>query len=208
LKSSPLSYTPNEFREPRTEGIVAMRIGYARVSTEEQNLDLQLAALKEAGCPRIFTDTSSGARLDRLGLREALSHVREDDTVVVWKLDRLGRTVKGLVDLVNQFETQHVHFKSLTDSIDTTTPAGRFFFHVMASLAQMERELLIERTQAGLAAARRQGRVGGRKRKMTEPKMKAAKNLLAAGTPPREVAQSLGVSVPTLYRWVPAGSRV
>jgi DNA invertase Pin-like site-specific DNA recombinase len=101
-----------------------------------------------------------------------------------------------------------VHFKSLTDSIDTTTPAGRFFFHVMASLAQMERELLIERTQAGLAAARRQGRVGGRKRKMTEPKMKAAKNLLAAGTPPREVAQSLGVSVPTLYRWVPAGSRV
>jgi len=108
---------------------------------------------------------------------------------------------------VNQFETQHVHFKSLTDSIDTTTPAGRFFFHVMASLAQMERELLIERTQAGLAAARRQGRVGGRKRKMTEPKVQAAKNLLAAGTPPREVAQSLGVSVPTLYRWVPAGSR-
>jgi DNA invertase Pin-like site-specific DNA recombinase len=184
-----------------------MRIGYARVSTEEQNLDLQLAALKEAGCTRIFTDTSSGARLDRLGLREALSHLREDDTLVVWKLDRLGRTVKGLVDLVNQFETQHVHFKSLTDSIDTTTPAGRFFFHVMASLAQMERELLIERTQAGLAAARRQGRVGGRKRKMTEPKVKAAKNLLAAGTPPREVAQSLGVSVPTLYRWVPAGSR-
>ena len=184
-----------------------MRIGYARVSTEEQNLDLQLAALKEAGCTRIFTDTSSGARLDRLGLREALSHLREDDTLVVWKLDRLGRTVKGLVDLVNQFETQHVHFKSLTDSIDTTTPAGRFFFHVMASLAQMERELLIERTQAGLAAARRQGRVGGRKRKMTEPKVQAAKNLLAAGTPPREVAQSLGVSVPTLYRWVPAGSR-
>jgi DNA invertase Pin-like site-specific DNA recombinase len=127
--------------------------------------------------------------------------------LVVWKLDRLGRTVKGLVDLVNQFETQHVHFKSLTDSIDTTTPAGRFFFHVMASLAQMERELLIERTQAGLAAARRQGRVGGRKRKMTEPKVQAAKKLLAAGTPPREVAQNLGVSVPTLYRWVPAGSR-
>jgi DNA invertase Pin-like site-specific DNA recombinase len=105
-----------------------MRIGYARVSTEDQNLDLQLAALKEAGCTRIFTDTSSGARLDRLGLRKALSHLREDDTVVVWKLDRLGRTVKGLVDLVNQLETQHVHFKSLTDSIDTTTPAGRFFF--------------------------------------------------------------------------------
>jgi hypothetical protein len=123
-------------------------------------------------------------------------HVREDDTVVVWKLDRLGRTVKGLVDLVNQFETQHVHFKSLTDSIDTTTPAGRFFFHVMASLAQMERELLIERTQAGLAAARRQGRVGGRKRLMTEPKVKAAKKLLAAGTPSREWRRTLGCLCP------------
>ena len=184
-----------------------MRIGYAQVSTEDQNLDLQLAALKEAGCERVFTDTSSGAHLDRLGLREALSYVREGHTLVVWKLDRLGRTVKGLVDLVNQFETQHVHFKSLTDSIDTTTPAGRFFFHVMASLVQMARELLIECMRAGLAAARRQGRVGGRKRKMTEPKVNAAKKLLAAGTPPREVAQSLGVSVPTLYRWVPAGSR-
>ena len=179
----------------------------ARVSTEEQNLDLQLAALKEAGCTRIFTDTSSGARVDRPGLQEALSHVREGDALVVWKLDRLGRTVKGLVDLVNQLEAQKVHFKSLTDNIDTTTPAGRFFFHVMASLAQMERELLIERTQAGLAAAKRQGRVGGRKRRMTDSKVQAAKKLLAAGTSPREVAQTLGGSVPTLYRWVPAGSR-
>jgi DNA invertase Pin-like site-specific DNA recombinase len=184
-----------------------MRLGYARVSTDDQHLDLQLAALKEAGCTRIFTDTSSGARVDRPGLQEALSHVREGDALVVWKLDRLGRTVKGLVDLVNQLEAQKVHFTSLTDNIDTTTPAGRFFFHVMASLAQMERELLVERTQAGLAAAKRQGRVGGRKRQMTDSKVQAAKKLLAAGTPPREVAQTLGVSVPTLYRWVPAGSR-
>jgi len=184
-----------------------MRIGYGRVSTDDQHLELQLQALKEAGCTRVFTDTSSGARVDRPGLQEALSHVREGDTLVVWKLDRLGRTVKGLVDLVSQLASQKVHFKCITDSIDTTTPAGRFFFHVMASLAQMERELLVERTRAGLAAAKRLGRVGGRKRTMTDAKVRAAKKLLACGTPPREVAQSLGVSVPTLYRWVPAGSR-
>ena len=184
-----------------------MRIGYGRMSTDDQNLALQPAALKEAGCKPVFTDTSGGTRLERLGLQDALSHLREGDAFVVWKLGRLGRTVTGLVDLANRLETQRVHFKSLTDNIDTTTPAGRFFFHVMASLAQMERELLVERTHAGLAVARRQGRAGGRKRKMTEAKVKAAKKLLAAGTPPREVAHSLGVSVPTLYRWVPAGSR-
>ena len=115
--------------------------------------------------------------------------------------------MKGLVDLVNDLETQKVHFQSLTDGIDTKTPAGRFFFHVMASLAQMERELILERTRAGLLAARRQGRVGGRKRRMTEGKVQAARKLLAGGTPPREVATSLGVSVPTLYRWVPAAPR-
>jgi DNA invertase Pin-like site-specific DNA recombinase len=184
-----------------------MRVGYARVSTDDQHLELQLGALKRAGCKRVFTDTASGAHADRPGLREALSHLREGDTLVVWRLDRLGRTVKGLVDLVNELEAQRTHFKSLTDSIDTTTPAGRFFFHVMASLAQMERELLVERTRAGLAAAKRQGRVGGRKRRMTESKVLAAKKLLASGTPPREVAHSLGVSVPTLYRWLPASLR-
>jgi DNA invertase Pin-like site-specific DNA recombinase len=185
-----------------------MLIGYARVSTEDQNLELQLAALKRASCKRIFTDKVSGAKADRPGLRETLSHLRETDTLVVWKLDRLGRSVKGLVDLVNELQERHVHFKSLTDGIDTKTPAGRFFFHVMASLAQMERELIIERTRAGLEAAKRQGRVGGRKRRMTEGKVKAARKLLSSGTPPRDVAQSLGVSVPTLYRWVPASTRM
>lgn len=134
-------------------------IGYARVSTEDQNLDLQMNALRKAGCKQVFTDKTSGANADRLGLNEALSHLREADTLVVWKLDRLGRSVKGLVDLVIDLENQHVHFKSLTDSIDTNTPAGRFFFHVMASLAQIERELIIERTRAGLDAAKRQRRV-------------------------------------------------
>ena len=137
----------------------AMRIGYARVSTRDQNLEMQLDALNRAGCKRIFTDKLSGAQVERPGLNEALSHLREGDTLVVWKLDRLGRSVKGLVDLVNELETQKVHFQSVTDGVDTKTPAGRF--HVMASLAQMERELILERTRAGLEAARCQGRVGG-----------------------------------------------
>jgi DNA invertase Pin-like site-specific DNA recombinase len=155
----------------------------------------------------VFTDRTSGANADRPGLKEALSYLRATDTLVVWKLDRLGRSVKGLVDLVMNLENRQVHFKSVTDSIDTKTPAGRFFFHVMASLAQMERELIVERTRAGLEAARRQGRVGGRKRLMTDKKLSAARKLLGTGTPPQEVAQSLGISVPTLYRWLPASSR-
>jgi len=184
-----------------------MRIGYARVSTEDQNLTLQTDALAKAGCERLFQDQMSGTRADRPGLREAMSHLREGDTLVVWKLDRLGRGVKGLVDLVAELAERKIHFQSLTDQIDTSTPAGRFFFHVMASLAQMERELIVERTRAGLEAGRRQGRVGGRKRLMTEGKVVAARRLLGSGTPPREVAQLLGVSVPTLYRWLPAASQ-
>lgn len=141
-------------------------------------------------------------------LQQIPSHLRETDTLVVWKLDRLGRSVKVLVDLVNELQERHVHFKSLTDGIDTKTTAGRFFFHVMASLAQTERELIIERTRAGLEAAKQQGRIGGRKRPMTEGKVEAARKLLSSGTPPRDVAQGLGVSVPTLYRWVPASTRM
>jgi DNA invertase Pin-like site-specific DNA recombinase len=184
-----------------------MRIGYARVSTEDQNLTLQTDALAKAGCERLFQDHMSGTRADRPGLREAMSHLREGDTLVVWKLDRLGRGVKGLVDLVAELAERKVHFQSLTDQIDTSTPAGRFFFHVMASLAQMERELIVERTRAGLEAARRQGRVGGRKRQMTESKVAAARQLLQGGISPGEVANNLGVSVPTLYRWLPASER-
>ena len=125
----------------------------------------------------------------------------------MWKLDRLGRSVKGLVDLVGELAQQGVQFRSLTDGIDTTTPHGRFFFHMMASLAQMERELIAERTKAGLDAARRRGRMVGRKRRMTPGKIESAKQLLGGGVSPREVAKNLGVSIPTLYRWVPASSR-
>lgn len=184
-----------------------MQLGYARVSTDDQNLELQLDALKRAGCKRVFTDKVSGTRTSRPGLDEALSHAREGDTLTVWKLDRLGRSVKGLVDLVAELELRQVHFKSLTDGIDTKTTAGRFFFHVMASLAQMERELIAERTRAGLAAARKLGRVGGRKRRMTDSKVASARKLLAGGAAPRDVAHDLGVSIPTLYRWLPASAR-
>jgi len=183
-----------------------MLIGYARVSTRDQNPELQREALSRAGCQKIFEDKISGTRTERPGLTQALDMLREGDTLVVWKLDRLGRSVRQLVDLVGNLHTQNVQFRSLTDSIDTGTASGRFFFHVMASLAEMERELIVERTRAGLETAKQLGRKGGRKPKMTESKIGAAKKLLASGVAPREVAQNLGVSVPTLYRWIPAST--
>jgi DNA invertase Pin-like site-specific DNA recombinase len=180
-----------------------MLIGYARVSTQDQNLELQRKALLDAGCEKIFDDKVSGSRSERPGLAQALGMLRDGDTLVVWKLDRLGRSVKHLVDLVGELDGLGVHFKSLTDSIDTSTASGRFFFHVMASLAEMERELAVERTRAGLEVARSLGRVGGRKRKMTDSKLESARKLLAGGVPVKDVAKNLGVSVPTLYRWLP-----
>lgn len=185
-----------------------MLIGYARVSTQDQNLDLQTEALTKVGCKKIYNDKISGSRAERPGLTKALEMLREGDTLVVWKLDRLGRSVKNLVDLVGELHQQGIQFKSLTDAIDTGTPSGRFFFHVMASLAEMERELTVERTRAGLEVARQLGRNGGRRRQMTESKIESAKKLLANGVPPRDVATNLGVSVPTLYRWIPASGRV
>ncbi len=176
------------------------------MSTSEQNLDLQRDALTHAGCLKIFEDTISGTRVARPGLTKALEALRAGDTLVVWKLDRLGRSVKQLVDLVAELHTEDVEFHSLTDAINTGTPSGRFFFHVMASLAEMERELTVERTRAGLETARTLGRTGGRKPKMTPSKIESARQLLANGTPPKDVAKNLGVSVPTLYRWLPASS--
>jgi|ERR1700691_623574 len=184
-----------------------MLIGYARVSTQDQNLESQREALTKAGCQKVFEDKVSGTRADRPGLAKALEMMREGDTLVVWKLDRLGRSVKQLVDLVGELHKKAVQFKSLTDAIDTGTPSGRFFFHVMASLAEMERELIVERTRAGLDAARQLGRKGGRKPKMTTSKIESAKKLLASGVPPKDVAKNLSVSIPTLYRWLPASSR-
>ena len=183
-----------------------MLIGYARVSTHDQNLDLQIEALTKAGCSKIFDDKISGKSTERPGLTKTLEMLREGDALVVWKLDRLGRSVKNLVDLIGKLQKQNIQFKSLTDSIDTSTTSGRFFFHVMASLAEMERELTIERTKAGLATARRLGRIGGRKRQMTDSKIASAKKLLSNNVSPRDVAKDLGVSIATLYRWIPAAS--
>lgn len=186
-----------------------MLIGYARVSTKDQNLELQCSVLNKIGCEKIYQDKISGARNNnRSGLQQAIDILRKGDTFVVWKLDRLGRSVKGLIELTAQFQKNDINFKSLTDNVDTSTASGRFFFHMMASLAQMERELIAERTKAGLAAAKAQGRVGGRKRKMNVSKIESAKRLLASGTLPKDVAHNLGISIPTLYRWIPASERL
>ena len=167
-----------------------MLIGYARVSTQDQNLELQREALTKAGCQKVFEDKVSGTRVDRPGLIKTLEMLREGDTLVVWKLDRLGRSVKHLVDRVGELHKLGVQFMSVTDSIDTGTPSGRFFFHVMASLAEMERELIVERTRAGLDVAKQLGRKGGRKPQMTDSKIESAKKLLANGVPPKDVART------------------
>ena len=181
-----------------------MKIGYARVSTQEQELGLQLDALEAAGCKKVYSEQVSSTK-QRPQLDAALEHLREGDVLVVYRLDRLGRSLKGLIEIVEDLQARGVGFVSTADAIDTTTPMGRFFFHVLASLAQMERELLADRTRAGLAAAKKRGRVGGAPRKMTPAKLAAAKKLLDGGTPAREVAETLGVSLPTVYRWLPRG---
>lgn len=176
-------------------------IGYARVSTPDQNLHLQTDALGKAGCERIFSEAASGVRAERAGLRDALSHARNGDVFVVWKLDRLGRTVGQLVEFVRNLRERDIEFRSLTDGIDTTTPAGRFFFHMMAALAEMERDLIRERTLAGLAAARARGKLGGRRRILSDRQVKQAKLLLSHPDQTMEgIASSLGVSRSTLYR--------
>lgn len=178
-----------------------MLIGYARISSADQRLDLQLDALQRAGCERLFTDQASGGRHDRPGLTAAQSHLRRGDTLMVWKLDRLGRSVRQLVELVAALEREGIHFASITDRIDTATPAGRFFFHVMAALAEMERDLIRERTRAGLHAAKARGRLGGRRPKLTPQQLAHAKKLLEdPETTGAEVAETFGVARSTLYR--------
>ncbi len=181
-----------------------MLIGYARVSTPEQDLTPQLEALRSAGCDRTFFDKASGAKANRAGLAEALSHARAGDVLVVWKLDRLGRTMKGLVDLAAELADRGIGFRSLTDGIDTSGTAGKLVFHILAAMAEMERDLNRERTTAALIVARREGRVGGRKTVMTPKRLAAARRLVATGMTIREIAPAIGVSVPTLYRHLPA----
>lgn len=181
-----------------------MLIGYARVSTAEQDLTPQLAALADAGCEKVFSDKASGAKADRAGLADALSHARAGDVLTVWKLDRLGRTMKGLVDLAADLAKRKVGLRSITDGIDTAGTAGKLVFHIMAAMAEMERDLVRERTTAALLIAKRDGRVGGRKTVMTPKRIEAARKLLASGMTAREIAPTIGVSVATLYRHLPA----
>jgi DNA invertase Pin-like site-specific DNA recombinase len=182
-----------------------MIFGYGRVSTGDQRLDMQVDALQRVGCERIFTDQASGGRGERPGLERLSSHLRSGDTLIVWKLDRLGRSVRQLVDFVADLQARGVHFASVTDGIDTSTPAGRFFFHLMAALAEMERDLIRERTKAGLEAAKARGRVGGRRRKLTAQQVSHAKRLLAdPEITGAEVAKTLGVARSTLYRSINA----
>ena len=182
-------------------GAKRVLIGYARVSTTDQTLDLQLDGLHREGCERVFSDKAVGARGDRVGLRQAPSHGRAGDALVVWKLDRLGRTVRQLVTFVEDLKARGIEFRSLTDGIDTSTPAGRFFFHMMAALAEMERDLIRERTAAGLAAARARGRLGGRRPKLTPSQLTHAQRLLAdSAVTVTDVATTFKVARSTLYR--------
>jgi DNA invertase Pin-like site-specific DNA recombinase len=177
-------------------------IGYARVSTEEQHLDLQDDALKKVGCERIFTDKASGASADRPGLADALGYLREGDVLVVWKLDRLGRSLKDLIGIVQTLADRGVGFRCTQDHIDTTTNGGKLIFHIFAALAEFERGILRERTKAGLAAARARGRNGGRPKLMTDKKAKLAQELRADTTRSvNEICSTLSISRASFYRY-------
>ncbi len=180
-----------------------MLIGYARVSTEDQNLDLQNDALKQAGCDKIIEEKASGAKTDRTGLDEALSYLRRGDTLVVWKLDRLGRSLQHLIQVVNQLREKGIYFKSIQESLDTSSSGGKLIFHIFGALAEFERDVIRDRTMAGLASARTRGRVGGRPKIMTDKKLRLAKTLLSDNTNTiDDVCETLGVSRATLYRYL------
>ena len=174
-------------------------IGYARVSTQDQNLSLQLDALAAAGCEEVFEDRASGAGADRTGLQAALRYVRDGEVLVVWKLDRLGRSLPDLIETVTGLARRGVGFRSLTEAIDTTTPGGRLVFHIFGALGQFERDLIQERTRAGLAAAAARGRKGGRKPAVTDDKLRRARQHVAKGLTVREAATRVKVSKTALY---------
>lgn len=177
-----------------------MLIGYARVSTADQIVNLQSDALRAAGCARIFIDHGvNGGATRRRGLDRALSHLRRGDTLVVWKLDRLGRSLTHLVSLIAELGSRGVHFRSLSDPIDTESAGGRLILHIMAALAEFERSLNSERTRAGLAAARRRGRKLGRRRKLTLAQTRKAQKLIQKGEPVEDVAARFSVARSTLY---------
>ena len=182
-----------------------MLVGYARVSTQDQKPELQLDALKAAGCEKVFMEKASGAQRDRPQLAAAVDYMRKGDTLVVWKLDRLARSMKQLIETVEGLEAHGIGFRSLTEAIDTTTSGGKLVFHIFGALAEFERSIIRERTRAGLDAARARGRTGGRPRKLKEADLRAARAMLAADDfTVEEVARRVGVSPATLYRYLPA----
>jgi DNA invertase Pin-like site-specific DNA recombinase len=182
-----------------------MLIGYARVSTRDQRPDLQMDALREAGCERVFQETVSGAKRDRPELKAAVDFMRIGDTLVVWKLDRLARSTRQLLETVEDFEQRGIGLKTITQNIDTTNAGGRLIFTVFSAIAEFEREIIRERTLAGLDAARSRGRKGGRPRALTEKDLKQARALLAdPEISVEDVARRLGVGTSTLYRYLPA----
>jgi DNA invertase Pin-like site-specific DNA recombinase len=185
-----------------------MLIGYARVSTQEQTLNLQQDALKKAGCSKIFTDIASGAKTERIGLEEALEYVRKGDTLVVWRLDRLGRSLPHLITTMTSLEERGIGFKSLTENIDTTTSGGKLIFHIFGALAEFERNLIRERTQAGLTAARARGKKGGRPKALTDRQISIANSLYVDRKASiQEICRTLKISRATLYRAIKAGER-
>lgn len=180
-----------------------MLVGYARVSTLEQDVTLQIDELEKAGCERIFRDKVSGTKTERPGLQEALDFLRTGDSLVVWRLDRLGRSLRHLIDTVSALEERGIGFRSLQEAIDTTTSGGRLIFHIFGALAEFERNLIRERTLAGLRAARARGRMGGRPRKLDAKKTELAYRLYDEKKyAVKEICQMLGVSKPTLYAYL------
>jgi DNA invertase Pin-like site-specific DNA recombinase len=177
-----------------------MLIGYARISTADQNLNLQEDALKSAGCDRVFSDTASGATVERVGLKAALEFLREGDVLVVWRLDRLGRSLQHLLETVATLDTRKIGFKSLSESLDTTSSGGKFFFQVFGALSEFERNLIRERTHAGLKAARARGRLGGRPKALDAQKAELAQRLYDERVHTvKEIAHMVGISKPGLY---------
>lgn len=182
-----------------------MKIGYARVSTDDQNLSLQTDALHAAGCQRIFEDRVSGGKSERQGLSEALSFIREGDILVVWRLDRLGRSLKDLIEMVGRLEALGIGLQSIHESIDTSSSTGKLVFHIFGALAEFERNLIRERTQAGLQAARARGRTGGRPRALNPDKQDLAVKLYKEKQHTvRQICEMMNISKPTLYKYVEA----
>ncbi|MAJ64833.1 MAG: recombinase [Alphaproteobacteria bacterium] len=183
-----------------------MLIGYARVSTQDQKPELQLDALTATGCEKVFEEKASGAQRDRPQLQAALDYMRDGDTLVVWKLDRLARSIKQLIETVEMLEGRGIGFRSITEAIDTTTSGGRLVFHIFAALAEFERSIIRERTMAGLASARARGRLGGRPAALSNEDLAHARALLAdPEITVHQVAKRLGVAPSTLYRHLPGG---